>query len=106
LQEAGDQLLRRGESAIIGVQLDLQNQFAGEIDHASVCVRNSFQPRTPGEDGLEDQRITDTINEPAITGRAVKLARRAASTRGPIPRKNSAERRLALAPSRFACGVR
>ncbi|WP_250504743.1 Gfo/Idh/MocA family oxidoreductase [Caballeronia sp. AZ7_KS35] len=61
------------------------NQFAREIDHMSICVKDDIVPRTPGDEGLQEQRIIDGIYESAHTGRAVKfvqpLRRRAARSR-------------------------
>ncbi len=65
--------------------LEEKDQFALEMDHFSQCVQQNLQPHTPGEEGLQDQRITDAIYESARTGRAVKLSPPAGSTRGPDP---------------------
>jgi predicted dehydrogenase len=52
-----------------------ENQFALEIDHFSQCIQRDQQPFTPGEEGLQDQRILEAIYESANTGRPVKLER-------------------------------
>ena len=54
--------------------LGLKNQFSLEIDHMAHCVRSNVKPRTPGEEGLQDQLIMAAIYESARTGRPVKLA--------------------------------
>ncbi|MFP3600580.1 Gfo/Idh/MocA family protein [Paraburkholderia sp. SIMBA_053] len=82
-------MLVEGKSATTELQIDPQNQFAREIDHMSVCVKDDIQPHTPGEEGLQDQRITDAIYESARTGRAVKLAPPSAPTRGPEPQQET-----------------
>jgi len=74
--------LQDGKSAITEVQIDPQNQFAREIDHMSVCVKDDIVPHTPGEEGLQDQRIIEAIYESARTGRAIRLAAPAVPTRG------------------------
>jgi predicted dehydrogenase len=66
--------------------LEEKDQFALEMDHFAQCVKSDIQPHTPGEEGLQDQRITGAIYESARTGRAVKLAPPAGPTRGPDPK--------------------
>lgn len=51
------------------------NQFANQLDHMADCVLNNRQPYTPGEEGLQDQRIIEAILESARTTRAVTLPR-------------------------------
>ena len=65
--------------------IEAVDQFATEMDHMSLCVQQNFQPHTPGEEGLQDQRITDAVYESARTGRTIKLAPPAKPTRGPEP---------------------
>ena len=66
-------------------ELEEKDQFAAEMDHFSLCVQQNLKPHTPGEEGLQDQRITDAIYESARTGRAVKLQPPNGPTRGPEP---------------------
>jgi predicted dehydrogenase len=56
-------------------QIAESNQFANELDHMADCVISDRQPYTPGEEGLQDQRIIEAIFESARTSRAVTLAR-------------------------------
>ncbi len=56
-------------------KLTEQNQFALEIDHFSECVIEDKTPFTPGEEGLQDQKIMEAIYESARTGKPVKLER-------------------------------
>ena len=65
--------------------LEEKDQFALEMDHFAVCVQKNIAPHTPGEEGLQDQRITDAIYESARTGKVVKVAPPSAPTRGPEP---------------------
>lgn len=50
-----------------------KNQFALELDHFADCVRSGRVPRTPGEEGLQDQLIMDAIYAAAKSGRPVRL---------------------------------
>jgi predicted dehydrogenase len=59
-----------------------------EIDHMSQCVRQDCQPHTPGEEGLQDQRIIEAIYASAQGGRVIRLAP-PGNTRGPEPRQES-----------------
>ena len=51
-----------------------QNQFALEMDHLSECVMENKQPKTPGEEGLQDVRLMTAIYQAAETGRTIKLS--------------------------------
>lgn len=55
------------------IKLDEINQFAAEMDHMAQAVRDGFEPKTPGEEGLRDVRIMRAIYEAAETGRPVHL---------------------------------
>ena len=46
-------------------QISEMDQFANELDHMADCVVNNRQPYTPGEEGLQDQRIIEAIFESA-----------------------------------------
>ena len=50
-----------------------KQQFALEIDHMAQCVRQNQTPYTPGEEGLQDQRIMEAIYKAAKEGKPVKL---------------------------------
>ncbi len=50
-----------------------KNQFALEMDHMALCVMQNQTPYTPGEEGLQDQRIMEAIYLSAKTGKPVKL---------------------------------
>ena len=65
--------------------LEEKDQFALEMDHFAACIEHNLKPHTPGEEGLQDQRITDAIYESARTGRTVKLSPPPSPTRGPDP---------------------
>ncbi len=59
-----------------------KDQFATEMDHFAECVRSGKTPRTPGEEGLQDQRVIEAIYKSAATGKAVRLAQPSGPTRG------------------------
>ena len=63
------------------------NQFARELDHFAVCLRTGRRPHTPGEEGLQDQRLMEAIYQAAQGGSAVKLPTVPGldTTRGPAP---------------------
>ncbi|TXN48569.1 Gfo/Idh/MocA family oxidoreductase [Methylobacterium sp. WL7] len=71
--------------------LSPKNQFALEIDHFSRCIQENLRPRTPGEEGLQDQVLMEAIYEAARTGAPVKVGPPAGAasgldvTRGPEP---------------------
>jgi len=50
-----------------------KNQFALEMDHMAECVRQNKTPYTPGEEGLQDQRIMEAIYQSARDNKPVKL---------------------------------
>ncbi len=66
-----------------------KNQFATEMDHLAQSVTDDFVPRTPGEEGLQDQKIIAAIYESAEKNRPVKLVTQPAGKldffRGPPP---------------------
>ncbi|MFC6646212.1 Gfo/Idh/MocA family protein [Granulicella cerasi] len=62
-----------------------QDQFALEMDHMATCVLKNLPPHTPGEEGLQDQKLLEAIYESARTGKAVKVAVPSKPTRGPEP---------------------
>ena len=68
-------LFRRDGMAEANVELSLgrRNQFSLEIDHMAQCIRQDRQPRTPGEEGLQDQVLMAAIYESARTRRPVRL---------------------------------
>ena len=51
-----------------------KDQFALELDHMAGCVLDNKRPYTPGEEGLQDQRIMEALYESAATGKPVKLS--------------------------------
>lgn len=50
-----------------------KNQFALEMDHFAECVVTGKRPWTPGEEGLQDQRIMEALYESARIGKPVRL---------------------------------
>jgi predicted dehydrogenase len=71
-----------GKDQASDIQVMEKNQFAAEMDHFAQCIQQNKAVRTPGEEGLQDQRIMDAIYESARTHRPVKLAQ-PGRTRGP-----------------------
>ena len=59
-----------------------KDQFALEMDHMAGCVLENQTPYTPGEEGLQDQRIMEAIYESAAAGKPVKI-----TTPGAVPGK-------------------
>lgn len=74
-----------GKEQTSEVQPGNENQFTLMIDHFASCIQQNKDVHTPGEEGLQDQRIMDAIYESARTGRVVKLKPPAGKTRGPEP---------------------
>ncbi|MFL6514718.1 MAG: Gfo/Idh/MocA family protein [Chthoniobacterales bacterium] len=63
------------------------DQFANEMDHMADCVLHNRQPYTPGEEGLQDQRIIEAILESAGCDKSVALPRvdKIDAFRGSVP---------------------
>ncbi|GAB3826358.1 Gfo/Idh/MocA family protein [Hymenobacter jeollabukensis] len=55
------------------ITIPAKNQFAAEMDHFSACILENKAPHTPGEEGMQDQRIMEAIYQSAREGRPVKL---------------------------------
>ncbi|MCC2963355.1 Gfo/Idh/MocA family oxidoreductase [Massilia sp. IC2-278] len=79
----------QGQEQTSEIQVEEENQFAKELDHFAQCVRQDKQPHTPGEEGLQDQRIIEAIYASAKSGRAVKLTPPPGKTRGPEPEEKA-----------------
>ncbi len=64
-----------------------KSQFALEMDAYAGAIRANAVPLTPGEEGLQDQRIMAAIYEAAAGGGVVKMpaADRLDATRGKVP---------------------
>lgn len=73
---------------VTNVRMGEKNQFALEIDHMADCVIQNKQPHTPGEEGLQDQKLIALIYQAAQTGKTITLPRVSGLdvTRGPAPR--------------------
>jgi len=74
-----------GKEHTAELQIEEGNQFAKELDHFAQCVRKNQDPHTPGEEGLQDQRVIEAIYASARSGKAVKLSPPPGKTRGPEP---------------------
>ncbi len=49
------------------------SQFALELDHMADCVLTGRRPRTPGEEGLQDQKLMEAIYRSAATHSVIAL---------------------------------
>lgn len=75
-----------GKNTVLEPNIMSKDQFAQEMDHMAQCATGGMDPHTPGEEGLQDQRVIDAIYESARTGRAVKISPPPRPTRGaPLP---------------------
>ncbi|UEG54209.1 Gfo/Idh/MocA family oxidoreductase [Mucilaginibacter daejeonensis] len=50
-----------------------KQQFALEMDHFAECIMENKDPYTPGEEGLQDQKIMEAIYASARSGKPVML---------------------------------
>ena len=66
-------------------RIEAKNQFALEIDHFSQCILADRRPHTPGEEGLQDQKLMAAIYRSAAEGRPVEMPQPPGPTRGPEP---------------------
>ncbi len=57
------------------VRLNEKNQFALEMDHMAECVVKNTKPYTPGEEGLQDQRLMAAIYQSARENKVITLPR-------------------------------
>jgi predicted dehydrogenase len=73
---------------ITQVRMREKNQFALELDHMADCVIHDRTPHTPGEEGLQDQKLMALIYQAAQTRQTITLPRVSGldTTRGPVPR--------------------
>ena len=74
-----------GKDQASDIPADKKNQFTLMIDHFASRIQQNKDVHTPGEEGLQDQRIMEAIYESARSGRVVKLTPPAGKTRGPQP---------------------
>lgn len=56
-------------------QIEEQDQFMLELDHFSQCILEGKTPFTPGEEGVQDQKIMAALYQSARSGQPVKLER-------------------------------
>lgn len=75
-----------GHDTTTEIQFDAADQFALELDHFAHCVKDNVVPHTPGEEGLQDQRILEAIYSSAKSGKAVSIAQPSGALRGPEPK--------------------
>lgn len=77
--------VEEGHNTLVEPSIEEKDQFALEMDHFSLCVQQNLQPHTPGEEGLQDQRILEAIYESARTGKSIRIPPPPGPTRGPDP---------------------
>jgi len=75
-----------GKEQVVDIQAEEKNQFTAELDHFCRCIQQNKDVHTPGEEGLQDQKIIEAIYESARTHRPVKLAQ-PGRTRSPEPQQ-------------------
>lgn len=73
---------------IIEHSISDKDHFATEMDHFSECILDNKIPFTPGEEGLQDQKIMEAIYQSAKDGKPVKLETitKKDAFRGPEPK--------------------
>ncbi|MFC0406888.1 Gfo/Idh/MocA family oxidoreductase [Roseomonas elaeocarpi] len=65
---------RKGDDeAVEELRLGAKNQFALEIDHFADCILQDHEPRTPGEEGVQDQVLMEAIYRSAREGTPVAI---------------------------------
>ena len=74
-----------GKDVTSDIPPEKNNQFTLMIDHFASCIQQNKDVHTPGEEGLQDQRIMEAIYESARSSRVVRLEPPAGKTRGPEP---------------------
>ena len=76
-------------NAVDRLQFSPHNQFAREMDHFAQALRAGVEPHTPGEEGLQDQRLIAAIYQAAEGGSVVTLpvVTGRDTTRGPAPKE-------------------
>lgn len=50
-----------------------KNQFAAQLDHLAECIMTGADPIVPGEEGLADMRLIETIYRSAAEGRHIRM---------------------------------
>ncbi len=77
------QLNEQRHEEVVEPSIPDKDQFATEMDHFADCVLTGREPRTPGAEGLQDQRVIDAIYRSAAMGKSVWIAPPDGRTRGP-----------------------
>ncbi len=78
-----------GKEQVSDIQAGEKNQFTLMIDHFAGCIQQGKDVHTPGEEGLQDQRIMEAIYQSARTRKPVMLTA-PGPTRGPEPQGEGA----------------
>jgi predicted dehydrogenase len=71
----GQRLTQRikGEEREVAVDTSGPDQFVGQLDHLSQCIKTNRTPLVPGEEGLRDIRIVEAVYRSMREGRRVAL---------------------------------
>jgi predicted dehydrogenase len=69
----GNRLTLKTQKGRQEMQVKETNQFAAEMDHFSQALMQNRDPKTPGEEGLQDVRILQAVYQSAREGRPVPL---------------------------------
>ncbi|PZP46186.1 MAG: gfo/Idh/MocA family oxidoreductase [Azospirillum brasilense] len=83
-------IVSRKSGGVVGQEerkIQHRNQFALEIDHFSERVLADETPHTPGEEGLRDMQLMETVYRAATENRPQAPEPVQAATRGPEPRE-------------------
>lgn len=69
----GQRLQIRTDIGVTEEKIVPKNHFAAEMDHFSRCILDGKEPRTPGQEGLQDVRLMVAIEQAARSGRRVRI---------------------------------
>jgi predicted dehydrogenase len=69
----GQRMTIRKDGETTPRELPPGNQFVGQLDHLSECIKTGRTPIVPGEEGLADMRVIEAIYRAARDGRTVTL---------------------------------
>lgn len=64
----------KGDERTVAVDTSGPDQFVGQLDHLSQCIKADRTPLVPGEEGLRDIRIVEAVYRSMREGRRVALA--------------------------------
>jgi glucose-fructose oxidoreductase len=71
----GQKMLIRKDNRTVPQTPPAANQFVGQLDHMSECVRAGRRPIVAGEEGVADLRVIEAIYRSAREGRTIAMPR-------------------------------